>query len=172
MLDTTGWSVHAADAFQQANGKGMPLVRTAGCSDSGKELLARRPATCFRLHMLRMHRSPLVLYLNCWEEAHNIAQDIPTAEGSVWHAIIHRMSPMPVILATGSGAWDGTPPFPSCRHGHKPLRGSTQKRVTESSADWDPFHFIDFCEQANAQPGSESERAAIEIQQADRGRSP
>ena len=43
----------------------------------------------------------LLLYLSCWDEAHNVAQDIPTADGSYWHAIIHRMEPD----AANSGYW-------------------------------------------------------------------
>lgn len=30
---------------------------------------------------------------NGWEESHNIAQDLPSAEASYWHAILHRMEP-------------------------------------------------------------------------------
>ena len=32
---------------------------------------------------------------------------------------------------------------------------------------WDPFEFIDFCEQARRMPGTPAERAALEIQQAE-----
>src|SRR5690349_8039158 len=35
----------------------------------------------------------LWLYFSCWDEAHQIAQDIGTREGSYWHAIIHRQEP-------------------------------------------------------------------------------
>src|SRR5689334_12669351 len=35
----------------------------------------------------------LYLYFSCWEDAHTIAQDISTAEGSYWHAIVHRQEP-------------------------------------------------------------------------------
>ncbi|HWC96454.1 MAG TPA: hypothetical protein VG456_06890 [Candidatus Sulfopaludibacter sp.] len=35
------------------------------------------------------------LYLRCgaWNEAHEIAQDIATPEGSYWHALVHRAEP-------------------------------------------------------------------------------
>jgi hypothetical protein len=32
-------------------------------------------------------------YFGFFDEAHAIAQDIPTAEGSYWHGILHRMEP-------------------------------------------------------------------------------
>lgn len=37
--------------------------------------------------------SGLYVYFSCFEEAHQIAQDIATAEGSYWHAIVHRQEP-------------------------------------------------------------------------------
>src|SRR5580698_1788635 len=35
----------------------------------------------------------LYVYFSCFDEAHGIAQDIDTAEGSYWHAIVHRQEP-------------------------------------------------------------------------------
>jgi hypothetical protein len=168
MFETTGWSVSAAHAFRQAKGKGMPLVRTAGCSDSGKELLRSLPRDLFpSSHAPNASLAGLLLYLGCWEEAHNIAQDIPTAEGSYWHAIIHRMEPD----AGNSGYWfrrvGRHAIFPDLQAQVQAIARQHPAAGYGASGDWDPFRFIDFCEQANAQPGSESERAAIEIQQAE-----
>jgi|SRR5271157_4144411 len=35
----------------------------------------------------------LYLYFGCWSDAHEIAQNIETPEGSYWHAIVHRQEP-------------------------------------------------------------------------------
>ena len=35
----------------------------------------------------------LYFYFSCWDDAHRVAQDISTAEGSYWHAIVHRQEP-------------------------------------------------------------------------------
>lgn len=39
--------------------------------------------------------SGLWLYHNFLEESHEISQEIPSAEGSFWHAIMHRREPDP-----------------------------------------------------------------------------
>jgi hypothetical protein len=38
-------------------------------------------------------RAGLYLYFGCWNEAHQTAQEIPSREGSYWHAIVHRQEP-------------------------------------------------------------------------------
>src|SRR4051794_1724549 len=43
----------------------------------------------------------LYLYFSCWDEAHHVAQDLETPEGSYWHAIVHRQEPD----ASNSGYW-------------------------------------------------------------------
>ncbi len=35
----------------------------------------------------------LYLYFSCLDQAHSIAQNIATAEGSFWHGIMHRQEP-------------------------------------------------------------------------------
>jgi hypothetical protein len=168
MLHTTGWSERAVKAFLSAEGRRMPLVRAASCGDSDKSLLLSSPRDLFP-----SSRAPdaslagLLLYLNCWEEAHNIAQDIPTPEGSYWHAVIHRMEPD----AGNSGYWfrhvGRHAIFPDLQMRAEAIARQHPEAGYQSSAEWDPFRFIDFCERANAQPGSENEQAAIEIQQAE-----
>jgi hypothetical protein len=37
----------------------------------------------------------LWLHYGCWDEAHQVAQELNTAEGSYWHAIVHRREPDP-----------------------------------------------------------------------------
>lgn len=146
MFETSGWSVSAADAGKKLSRVSpRDLFPSSGAPDA---LLAG-----------------LLLYLGCWEEAHTIAQDIPTVEGSYWHAIIHRMEPD----AGNSGYWfrrvGRHAIFPDLRAQAIAIAAKRPEAGYSALGDWDPFCFIDFCEQANAHPGSEREQAALEIQQ-------
>jgi hypothetical protein len=109
----------------------------------------------------------LWLYFSCFEEAHRIAQDLHTPEGSFWHAIIHRQEP-----DSGNAAYwfrrAGTHKI------YNELFKQTEEIVARNrqaefrtGSNWDPFAFVMFCERARQQPGSPSERAALEIQRAE-----
>ena len=110
--------------------------------------------------------SGLWLYFSFFEEAHGIAQDIHTVEGSYWHGILHRQEPDP----GNAGYWfrrlGQHPIFPA-------LREETEAILAQSGpkwhvgAQWDPFGFIEFCEQARRRPGSLEEEAALAIQLAE-----
>ena len=102
----------------------------------------------------------LYLYFSCWDEAHTIAQGIETAEGSYWHAIVHRQEPD----AGNSAYWfrrvGAHPVFPALRD-----RASTVG--SDVGPRWDAVAFIEFCERARSEPGSEMERKALEVQLAE-----
>jgi hypothetical protein len=99
----------------------------------------------------------LYLYFSCLDEAHTKAQEIPTAEGSFWHAIMHRQEPDP----GNSGYWfervGAHPIFPA-------LRESASEIGVDVGPRWDPFAFIDYCERARRDPGSEVEARALAAQ--------
>jgi hypothetical protein len=104
--------------------------------------------------------SGLYLYFSCLDEAHRIAQDISSAEGSYWHAIMHRQEPD----AGNSGYWFGR----VGNHAIFPrLRGAASAIGVDFGPRWDPYAFIDFCEQARKVTGSEQERKALEVQRAE-----
>jgi hypothetical protein len=96
--------------------------------------------------------SGLYVYFSCFEEAHAMAQDIATPEGSYWHAIVHRQEPD----AGNAAYWFrqvGTHPiFPALAS------------AAGQEGPWDPFAFIDLCEQARRQPGSDLEARMRAIQ--------
>jgi hypothetical protein len=103
----------------------------------------------------------LYLYFSCWDEAHQMAQSVNTAEGSYWHAIAHRQEPD----AGNSSYW-----FRRVgRHAIFPalLEEAVAVAGPRFGQNWDPFAFIDYCEQARREPGSELERKAREIQRAE-----
>jgi hypothetical protein len=104
--------------------------------------------------------SGLYLYFSCFDEAHEIAQNVSTPEGSYWHAIVHRQEPD----AGNSGYWfrqvGAHPLFPA-------LRQAAAEIGVDFGLRWDPLAFIDLCEKARLQPGSPEERRALEVQRAE-----
>jgi hypothetical protein len=93
--------------------------------------------------------SGLWLLHNFLDESHKISQDLPTAEGSYWHGIMHRREPD----ASNSKYWFR-------QFGHHPV---FDRLVFPAAVEigyaagkrWDPAAFIDACE---AERGSGSER--------------
>ncbi len=109
----------------------------------------------------------LWLYFSCFEEAHGLAQEIPSAEGSYWHAIVHRQEPDPGNSAYWFRRAGAHPIFPSLLAEADEILKTHADAEFRTGHQWDPFAFIMFCERARTQPGSASERAAREIQRAE-----
>jgi hypothetical protein len=135
----------------------MPLVHGAHAPD---EVKAALEALAGRNLLSEAALAGLYLYFSCWHEAHEIAQNISTPEGSYWHAIVHRQEPD----AGNSGYWFrqvGTHAiFPA-------LREQAAQIGVDFGPRWDPIAFIEMCERARQQPGSEMERRALETQRAE-----
>ena len=110
--------------------------------------------------------SGLLLLAGCWEESHESSQDISSREGSYWHAIVHRIEPD----ASNSAYWFR-------RVGEHPTFAKLHRRASEIlkrraspwklKSAWDPFLFIEWCDEARRAPGSEKEQAALEMQRAE-----
>src|ERR1035437_10358327 len=119
------------------DGSGERLMPLAGGTGSSAE--ARRLLKASRLRPAVL--AGLYLYFSCWDEAHGVAQDLDTPEGSYWHALVHRQEPD----AGNSGYWFR-------RVGQHPIYPSLRTRAAEigveSGDNWDPFAFIDYCEAA------------------------
>ncbi len=132
----------------------MPLVMERCSSEAARERLRGVSA----LRLFPAARAPeaalsgLYVYFSCFEEAHTVAQDIPTVEGSYWHGIVHRQEPD----AGNAAYWFR-------RVGTHPIFAALSD-ASGQPAPWDPFAFIDMCEQARRQPGSKLEANARNIQ--------
>ena len=147
----------------------IPLVQGEICSDearrriqsqSAQKLFPSAPAP-------EAAASGLYLYFSCWEDAHQTAQSIETPEGSYWHAIVHRQEPD----AGNASYWfkqvGEHPIFPQLLEAAQEIAAARQGAHLKLSDTWNPFAFIDVCQDAGNHRGSELERAALEIQRAE-----
>ena len=106
----------------------------------------------------------LWLYFSCFNEAHEIVQDLASIDASYWHAILHRQEPD----AGNSTYWFrrvGThPTFAELNRSAGDILRSYPQAGFQTGAEWDTLSFLEFCERARQRPDSPSERAALEIQ--------
>lgn len=86
-------------------------------------------------------------------ESHEIAQGIGSAEGSYWHALMHRSEPD----FSNSKYWyrrvGKHSIFPALREAVWKLEGRTPESTEAlksllATTDWDPFRFVDLVERA------------------------
>jgi hypothetical protein len=145
------------------NGERLVPLAIQGCSSpDARRRLAKTSAT--ELFPASAHPEAalagLWLYFSCYDEAHSVAQDLASAEGSFWHAILHRQEPD----AGNSAYW-----FRRVgKHAAFPqIRDFASGLGYRCGPDWDPFAFIEYCEKAHRAPGSDAERLALEIQRAE-----
>jgi hypothetical protein len=151
-----------------AGGRLMPLT-CAGCSsvEAHQTLQTQTAEALFpRGRNPRAALAGLWLYFSCFEEAHQIAQDLSSPEGELWHAILHRQEPDSGNAAYWFRKVGGHPVYPAvAQRAVKILEKYPDAEFR--SGRWDPFAFVAFCERAREQPGTAQERAALEIQRAE-----
>lgn len=147
----------------------MALARPVCVSEDARALLRGRSAR-FLFGAARHPEAALAglwLYFGCWEEAHNMAQEIGSVEGSYWHAIVHRQEPD----EGNAGYWfrrvGAHPMYPEVLSAASELVGRHPGAGLALGSRWDPYRFVEFCEQAREQPGSALEQCALEIQRAE-----
>ncbi len=143
----------------------MPLVQG---NSANRIHLDSFPLTADEIEKLPLSiQAGVLLFLGHWNQAHDIAQDLHTPEGSYWHAIIHRQEPD----AWNSGYWfrkvGAHPVFldliETVHHrSDQTFKGRTSEFLLHGK--WDSIRFIEFCEKAARVPGSSEEKLAIEIQ--------
>jgi hypothetical protein len=137
----------------------MPLAGSQGAPAEARDALRPLQAKDIfpHAHSPQGALCGLYLYFDCLDEAHTIAQNLDTADGSFWHGIVHRREPDAGNAAYWFRSVGKHSIFPALREEAHLLRFDTGR-------EWDPFQFIDFCEAARERPGSAEEQIALQIQ--------
>jgi hypothetical protein len=87
----------------------------------------------------------LWLYHDFLDESHTVSQDLPSPEGSFWHAVMHRREPDP----SNSKYWWR-------RVGLHPVISQLVEQAPALGYDYtSPFDFVDFCEKVRGTGGSD-----------------
>jgi hypothetical protein len=99
----------------------------------------------------------LWLYHDFLDESHAISQDLDTAEGSYWHAILHRREPDYANSKYWFRHFSGHPIFGELRKEAAALAEQAGvpagcEYLTRQKA-WDPLAFVDLCEAAARDKG-------------------
>jgi hypothetical protein len=112
---------------------------------SGREVVNHKAARCCL--------AGLWLWHDFLDESHRLSQEIDTAEGSYWHAIMHRREPD----YSNAKYWFR-------RVGKHPIYEPLAKAAGELApgGTWDPFKFVDLCE-AIAGGQAHSEQLARQV---------
>jgi hypothetical protein len=100
-----------------------------------------------------------------WDLSHQISQDIPSREGSYWHAIAHRLEPD----SWNSGYWFkrvGEHPIFTSLHAEASVILSAANSKWRLKDVWDPQLFITWCDEARPSVGAKR-TLARQIQQAE-----
>jgi hypothetical protein len=154
-LDGDGHRLMALEAGACSSERARSLLKTKAARDLFPQ--SRAPEAAL---------SGLWLYFGCFDESHTISQEISTAEGSYWHGIAHRQEPDPGNAAYWFRRVGNHSIFPPLRDAAAELTASAAVKLVLQDR-WDPFAFIDFCEEARRRPGTDAERVALEIQRAE-----
>ena len=100
-----------------------------------------------------------------WDLSHQVSQDIPSREGSYWHAIAHRIEPD----SWNSGYWFkrvGQHPIFSALHAQAATLLSSASPDWRLKEVWDPHLFIAWCDEARLSV-CEKRTVARQIQRAE-----
>ncbi len=133
-------------------GPGTPLreQRAQLAELSPSELAAPKPVA--DEEMARSAIAGLWLRFNFLDESHTISQDLPSTTGSYWHGIMHRREPDYGNARYWFHRVGVHPVFgPLCQEARRLAQEHGPERRTKflaEQANWDPFAFVDLCEQA------------------------
>ena len=147
----------------------MPLAEGTCCSaEALQRIQTSKPETLFA-----SARAPhaalagLYVYFSCRDEAHEVAQSDSSADGSYWHAIVHRQEPDAANASYWFRRAGAHAVFPRLLEAAQTIQAAHPGADLKLPKAWDPLAFIEVCEKGRGGPGSELECAALEIQRAE-----
>jgi hypothetical protein len=140
----------------------MPLAEGRCSSEAARQRIQEADARRLFLEARAPQAalSGLYLYFSCRDEAHEVAQNVAGADGSYWHAIVHRQEPDPGNAAYWFRRVGAHAIFPA-------LRDAARQAGMQAGAAWDPFAFVELCERARREPRSPLEAMALAVQRAE-----
>jgi hypothetical protein len=153
-------------ALDGAGERIMPVAHPKCASAEARDAISRAGAQVLFPHARAPEaaQAGLFLYFSCYDEAHEVAQNIGTAEGSYWHAIVHRQEPD----AGNSSYWfrrvGKHTIFPELRAEASRILAASAAAGMRLPEPWDPFWFIDVCERAAREAAPALLQPALEIQ--------
>jgi hypothetical protein len=156
-------------ALDEDGNRLMPLVSGGCSSEPARSALEQQTAS----DLFQGAGAPepalggLWLYFGCSDECHRIVQEIESADASFWHAIVHRQEPDPGNSSYWFRRVTGHQVYPKLQQAACGILERYPSADFQLEEKWNPFAFIDFCEQARRHPGSTSEHCAREIQRAE-----
>ena len=167
-FDPKAYGSHVAQilALDQDGYRLMPLVSGVCSSEAAQSRLKTHQAADLfpNANAPEAALGGLWLYFSCFDECHEIVQDLPSVEASFWHAILHRQEPD----AGNSGYWfrrvGRHPLFPELNREAAEILSRSLDAGFRIGDEWDAISFITFCEKARQWPNSPAECAALEIQ--------
>jgi hypothetical protein len=156
-------------ALDQDGNRLIPLVSGMCSPKEATALLVQQKASdlFFNAPATDAALAGLWTYFSCLEQAHKIAQDVSTPDGSFWHAILHRQEPDPGNAAYWFRQVGQHAVFDRLAEAASGIAAGRRSAGFHSAPRWDPFYFIDFCERARGAPGTDLEQIALEIQRAE-----
>jgi len=169
-FDAGAYGAAVEEIFSEA-GRGerlMPLVAEAGSIPPPPALEHARAEVLFpAARAPQAALAGLLLYFDRSDEAHAIAQDLETPEGSFWHGILHRREPDASNAAYWFRRTGQHPVYPALAQKAREVLQRIPEAQFVCEGSWDPFAFIDFCESVREGAPSRSQHAAMEIQRAE-----
>jgi hypothetical protein len=156
-------------ALNQEGNRLIPLVSGECSPQEARALLSKQKATDLFANSTAPEAAlaGLWAYFSCFEEAHQVAQDIATADGSFWHAILHRQEPDAGNAAYWFRHLGTHPVFSELAAAAAEISSHYPDVNIARSKSWNPFAFIDHCERARQKPRTGLEQVVLEIQRAE-----
>ncbi|HVR76390.1 MAG TPA: hypothetical protein VMT52_18825 [Planctomycetota bacterium] len=116
-------------------------------------------------------RAGLLLLADRMDESHELSQGIKTPEGSYWHGILHRREPDYSNAKHWFRHVGDHPVFVELARAPSESSGEAGPALREAARNgkWDPFRFIDLCEECvtGARPLLREELEAIQEREMD-----
>jgi len=164
MFNSSDYGTRVADllTFDGAGERLMPLAHgTCSSREAYKQLKASSPRELFSLSRApEAAMAGLWMYFSCLDEAHTLAQAVDTPDGSYWHAIMHRQEPDAGNAAYWFRRVGQHAVFPE-------LRNAAVALGYDCGPAWDPFAFVEACEEARRRQGSDNEQLMRRVQLAE-----